>query len=98
MKLRRIDPVSCAKVFGLLYAFIGLLMGVFTSFLTVLGSAVASQSGAEFPAVAFAFGGVFAMFVAPIVYGLTGAFVGLIGAALYNLIAGRIGGIELELS
>ncbi len=32
----------------------------------------------------------------PVIYGVMGFVVGIIGAAIYNLVAGWIGGIEIE--
>jgi hypothetical protein len=46
------------------------------------------------------FGPIFAIFMAiaaPIAYGLMGFIMGALGALIYNLIAGWVGGIEMEL-
>ena len=40
--------------------------------------------------------GVAALIFLPIMYGVIGFIAGAIGAALYNLIAGIVGGIEIE--
>ena len=32
----------------------------------------------------------------PVIYGVMGFVIGIIGAAIYYLVAGRIGGIEIE--
>jgi len=36
------------------------------------------------------------LIILPIFYGVVGFIAGAIGAALYNLIAGMVGGIEIE--
>jgi hypothetical protein len=41
--------------------------------------------------------GVAAIVVAPIFYGIIGAIGGLVGAAIYNLVAQFTGGIQIEL-
>ncbi len=42
------------------------------------------------------FGGAFALF-APVIYGVMGFLLGMISAAIYNLAARFVGGIEVEL-
>ena len=96
-QLRRIDPFSCGKVIGLIYAAFGLLVGLFASCFSLIGSAAASQSN-EGGAFFFLGGGLFAVILFPLLYGLAGAFFGVIGAVLYNFVAKRFGGIEVELS
>jgi hypothetical protein len=46
-----------------------------------------------FPA---AFFGVGAIVILPIVYGVMGAIFAAIGAFIYNIVAGWVGGIEIE--
>ena len=89
--LRRVGVVSVGKVFGILYGILGLLAGAGFSLFAVLGAAIGGEEafGAIF--------GAFSIIFFPILYGLMGAIFGMIGAALYNLIAGFIGGIEWEL-
>jgi len=73
-----------AKVMGVLYALVGVvLMPIF------LLAAMFSPDG-------FGFGAGFAILL-PILYGLFG-FVGCaIGCAIYNFVAGRVGGIEVRM-
>lgn len=98
MQLKRIGPLSCAKVAGLLYAAAGLIVGFCLSLAALFGAAIGAAVGDE-PGMAV-FGllfGVGAVVVLPIVYGLMGFVCALLGAALYNLAARITGGIELEL-
>ena len=97
MVIRRISPMSCAKVSGLLYAVIGLLIGACISFVMMtIGSLIPQE---EAPMAGAALGMFFsagAIVILPIFYGVLG-FVGGGGAALaYNLIAGWTGGLEFE--
>jgi len=91
MILRRIGVLSAAKLCGVIYAVVGLITGIFFSVMSVF-SAVSSHSqfGTD---VVF---GVGAFIILPTLYGLLGFAGGLLGAALYNLVAGAIGGLELE--
>ncbi len=92
MIIRKIGPLSCAKVSGVLYALMGLILGAIFSLIS-LGTAAAgldSEGG-----LGFLFGAA-AIIILPIFYGILGFIGGAIGAWLYNLIAGWIGGIEVE--
>lgn len=83
-RIRRFDPISVAKVMGVLYGLMGLL---FMPFFLII---------AYFSPQEKAFGMGFAI-VLPVVYGVLGAVCMLIAAALYNLVSGWVGGIEVEL-
>ena len=74
-----------AKFLGVLYLLFGLL---FVPFFLLMG-AFAPEGSAPF-------GTVFAVAM-PVMYGVLGLVGGAIGAALYNLVAGWVGGIEVEL-
>jgi len=98
MVVRRINPLSCAKVFGVLYALGGLLAGAFISILAMLGGLAglaSDEPGGAFLGLIFGAG---AIIVLPIFYGVMGAIVTTIAALLYNLVAGLTGGIEVEVS
>ena len=55
------------------------------------GQASSTAPGAVVAGIMFGMG----LFI-PVIYGLMGFVVGIIGAAIYNLVAGWIGGIEVE--
>ena len=91
MRLKRIEPLSLGKLFGILYALMALIIGAFITVFSLVGIAVNSQAGL--------FGlifGIGAIILLPIFYGIAGFLIGLIGALLYNLVAKWTGGIELE--
>jgi hypothetical protein len=92
-QLKSVGPVSAMKVCFVMYALIGLIIGAFVSLIAMSGAAAASNELGPFAAIM----GVGAIIALPIVYGLIGALSGLIGAAVYNLCAKIIGGIELEI-
>src|SRR5262245_21748809 len=96
MVIKRIDPMSCAKVSGLLYAGIGLLLGAcFTLFMTAIESFVPQDE----PQITGLLGMVFgagAIVMMPIFYGALGFIGGFIAAFIYNVVAGWTGGIQIE--
>jgi hypothetical protein len=91
--LKRIAPLSVGKVLGLLYAAMGLL---FIPFFLIAAMATANLPPAQ--RGIFAFIGVGMAFAAPIFYGLMGFIFGVLSAALYNLFAKWVGGIEVEVA
>ena len=96
MELKRIDVLSCAKIAALLYAVMGFIGGALFSLLTLAGAVGSAASDADFPMAGFALGAG-AVVCAPVVYGVIGGIFAAVGAALYNLFAGMVGGIRIEL-
>jgi hypothetical protein len=74
---------------AVLYALMGLLFVPFFLFVGSFAPAAADDAG-------FGFSTGFALFL-PVLYGGFGFVFTLIAAALYNLVAGFVGGIEVEL-
>jgi hypothetical protein len=100
MTINRVRPLSAGKVAGLLYALIGLLIGAMFSLVGLLGGAAASAAGEhEGPGMMLgAMFGVGAIVLFPIIYGVMGFIGALISAAIYNLVAGIVGGIEVDVA
>lgn len=92
--LKRIGVLSMAKLEAVILAIMGLLQGLFFAvFGALLGAAGDMASfgiGAGF--------GLLAIIFLPIIYGIMGFIMGAIGAFVYNIIAGAVGGIEVEFS
>jgi hypothetical protein len=94
MIVNRIGPVSCARLSGLLYAVIGLIIGGIFSLVAMAGGfASDTPELAGFAPII----GVAAVIVFPIMYGLMGFVATLIAAWLYNIAAGIVGGVELDI-
>jgi len=93
MVIKRIEPLSLAKLCGILYAIMGLIFGCVLSVFAVAGGFPTQNS--PMPAFGMVLG-VGAIFFLPIFYGGLGFVFTFIGAALYNVIAGIVGGVELE--
>lgn len=98
-RLRHIAVVQFAVVAAVLYALIGVLVGVIWALvLSPIMMAGVKTSGVSAPGVAAMAGlGFFAILVFPIMYGVIGFIAGLLYAALYNLAARWTGGFELTL-
>ncbi|NMC44118.1 MAG: hypothetical protein GYA46_09390 [candidate division Zixibacteria bacterium] len=95
MVLRRIGPFSCAKVSAVLYLIIGLIVGAIFSLISLMVSSIGGDS--EISGMMGMLFGVGSIIFFPIIYAIAGFIGGLIMAALYNLVAGMVGGIELDL-
>jgi hypothetical protein len=87
MIIRRIDPISAAKIYAVICACIGLIFGVLFA---LVGS---SLTGGMFGGGGF---GITTIIVMPIVYGLFGFIVVAIAAAIYNVVAGAVGGVRID--
>ena len=98
MVIRRVDPVSCAKLMGVCYALMGLLIGAFFSLLFAgLGSAMGATEGMEASGLVGVIFGAGAIVALPIMYGIMGFVGGTIGALVYNAVAGWIGGVQIDI-
>lgn len=100
MVLKRVGVASVARIAGALYAGLGLIFGALFACFALLGFGFASAAGGENAPPAFfgALFGVGAVIFLPVLYGLFGALWAALMAWLYNLIAARFGGVEVELS
>jgi hypothetical protein len=97
--IKRISPGSAFKVGLVVYAFLGLLIGVLVACLSFLAGSSWRWAGSGIigPA-AFGVGvGLVSIIISPILYGLIGGVVAAIVAALYNLAAGWVGGLQIDL-
>jgi hypothetical protein len=97
--IKRISPGSAFKVGLVVYAFLGLLIGVVVAcFSLIAGSVGRLQSGGLVGPAALGMGfGLASILIFPILYGLIGGIVATIVAALYNLAAGWVGGLRIDL-
>jgi uncharacterized membrane protein len=96
MTITRVGPLSVAKVAGLLYVVIGLIAGCVLSLVAMVGGFAASAGDANVAGPLAALFGVGAIVILPIFYGVLGFIGSLIMAALFNVAAGMVGGIEVD--
>ena len=94
MVIKRVGPLSIAKLMGVMYLFIGLLFAGFLTLVATIGRGFGVSPNPQFGAMSFL--GPLAFVVLPLLYGAMGFIVGLISGALYNVIAGWTGGVEIE--
>jgi hypothetical protein len=95
MELRRVGPWSVAKVLGTMYAAMGLIFGAVFALIAVIGGSIAREASG-----AGAFGAMFgvgAIVLLPLFYGVGGVVFGALSAWLYNVFAGMVGGIDVQL-
>ncbi len=88
--MKRIDPISCGSMLGVLYGIMGLLVGGVFSLLAIIGAAAAGDGMAGMA-------GMFAVIMFPAIYGAMGFIGGCIGALMYNACSGIVGGIKFDL-
>ncbi len=91
-EIKKIGILSAAKIEAALGAVIGFIAGIF---MALIGTTIMSFT--ELPGTYGILYGVAAIIILPIIYAGVGFIGGLIIAFFYNVIAGAIGGIEMEL-
>ncbi len=96
--IRQINPASAFKIGLMINGFLGLLLGAICTVASVAGMAFARQAHVALFGAAGAQIGFFAIILCPIVYGIIGGVGAAIGALLYNLVSGWIGGLEIEMT
>jgi hypothetical protein len=92
MVIRHVVPLSAAKVFATIYAVIGLVVGAILTIAGSMGGFGRDGLGMFLPYV-----GVAAIIILPIVYACAGFLGTLLVASLYNVAAGMVGGVEIEI-
>ena len=90
MVIKRIGVLKLGIFQGAMGVFFGLLVGLM---LMLFGSMIGQATGNSSMGM---LGGAAALFLMPIGYGIGMFVAGIIGAAVYNLVAGIVGGVELD--
>jgi Transmembrane domain of unknown function (DUF3566) len=98
--VRRVGPGSAFKVGLVVYALIGLVLGICMAFISMIAGTFGSMGQSAAPgARLFGFGmGFGAIIFFPVIYGLIGGIFAAIGAAVYNLAAGWVGGLDVDIN
>ena len=101
MMVRRIGVLSLAKIQSLLMFVIGLIFGViYGLFFMIFGAAMSSLSRGDdrwMGGVSSVVVGLVMIIAFPLFYGVLGFIMGLISGVVYNLAAGVVGGLKLDL-
>ena len=98
--LKRVGPGSAFKVGLAVYALLGLVVGICMALFSMVAGSLTGMAGADAPtAKMLGFGmGFGAIIIFPIMYGIVGGVGAALGALIYNLVAGWVGGLEVEIS
>jgi hypothetical protein len=95
-KITKIEPFQLGKILAALYAAMSLLFVPFMVLFSLIANFAPQPEGQEIPTgFFFGFGLVFSL-LAPLFYGFMGFLTGVVGAFIYNLVAKKFGGIEVE--
>ncbi len=101
MTIKRFGVFSVAKMYGLLMFVFGLIIGVLYGLIfIIMGASMASlapRDEATIGGLGTIGVGVGMMIGIPIFYGVLGFIGGIIGALIYNALAGVVGGVKFEL-
>jgi len=90
MVIKRVGVLRLAIFQSALMAAFGLFAALLVLMFSTMLGAHTQQAGV------FGAMGIAAVIIFPIMYGVLGFIAGAIGGALYNLVAGVVGGIEIE--
>ena len=89
--LKRVAPLSAGKVLALVYGAMGLIFIPFFLLMSALTANLPPQQRGIFALI-----GTGMAIAMPVFYAVMGFLFGVIGAAIYNLVAKMVGGIEVE--
>jgi hypothetical protein len=95
--IRSVGVLSVAKILGLIYGCMGLIIAPLFLMMGLMGSALGQQQNSPLAGVFGVGFGIGLAVLAPVIYGVMGFVMGAIGALLYNLFARWVGGFKLEL-
>ncbi|CAN5668206.1 hypothetical protein BH24ACI2_BH24ACI2_12670 [soil metagenome] len=99
LKIKKLGVLSVAKIYAVIMLVVSLIFsipyGLFVIGISLMGASAGGSSGLAIGSGG-AIVGVLMMVGIPIMYGAIGFVAGAIGALLYNLFAGVVGGIEIE--
>jgi hypothetical protein len=97
MIIKKLDVLSVAKISGIIAAAVGLIAGLLFLVFGGIFAGLLGSEGATGGLLALG-GGIFGLIFFPILYGIVGFIGGLIQAVIYNLAAGFVGGIRIEIA
>ncbi len=92
-ELRKIGVFSVMKITFVAYALLGLLIGIVVTLVSLFAAAIIPAT--EGLGRSSLFFGPLAIIILPIFYGLLGALFSGLAALIYNLLASRLGGIQV---
>lgn len=100
LRIKKLGPMSVAKMYAAMAFVISLLIAVPYGLFIIGFSLMGASAGRGSEALALGGGGIvigiIAMVAIPLMYTVMAFIGGLIGAVIYNIFAGMVGGIEIE--
>lgn len=100
LRIRRLGVLSVAKMYGLMMFVISLIIfipyGLVVIGWSIFGGSMMGGNAGLTVGGGGAVLGIVLMIGGPIIYGIIGFVFGAIGALVYNLFAGMVGGVEIE--
>jgi len=98
-EIKRLNVLSVAKMAGITYGAISLLLIPFIFIFGVAGALAnaRAETGGAAGGVAVVIMAIMAL-IFPVIYGLMGFLMGALMAFVYNLVAEKFGGVQFELS
>lgn len=99
LRIRKIGILSVAKIYAVMMLVLSLLISVPYGLMIMLFGAVMVGSGANQGLMAGGGAivmGLLVMIGIPVFYALIGFIAGALGALVYNIFAGIVGGVEIE--
>ncbi|HVP57224.1 MAG TPA: DUF3566 domain-containing protein [bacterium] len=101
VQIKRFDITSVVKISFVIYAILGMVVGLIYVLVAVLFGSLLDLSdafqGTELFRIAATGIGILLVPLFGVLYGVIGALGGLLGAAVYNLISKALGGVKLDL-
>jgi hypothetical protein len=101
IEIKRFDVVSVVKILFVIYAILGMVIGLVYVLIALVFSSVLDFSsafeGAPLLRVAATGIGILLVPLFALFYGVIGALAGLVGTAVYNLVSKALGGVKLTL-
>lgn len=89
--IKKVGLLSLGKVLGVVYALLGLILGLFIMVVSLSGYSSSTSLSLYGPLF-----GIGAIILLPVFYGAMGFISGIILAFFYNLVSRWVGGIEVE--
>lgn len=100
LRINKMGILSFAKMQGatcfILGLIIGVIYGVFIIGYSLLGASLVGGDAKLAVGGGGVVVGIVTMIAVPIIYGIIGFIFGALGAVIYNIFAGFIGGVEIE--
>jgi len=91
--IKRIGPTSALKIGFVMYALVGLLAGLFCSVIALAGIPFGPHAYMPFKGIF----GLLPLILCPLLYGIIGSIVTVLGAFIYNFASRWVGGLEMDI-